>query len=153
MLENIVTIFFSVIETIAAIFICSAFFNEKRNRKKYIIPVVTLTVLSFILLYNSPLFTTHFSIKMIVVLCLYLFLIEWLYEGKIAAKLTVIAIVLVLFYTIDIIAVGIVLLVFKLSYLEIIKFNSLNIIVSMLSKTISLCISIVLNRYNISKTH
>lgn len=146
MLENIVTIFFSVIETIAAIFICSAFFNEKRNRKKYIIPVVTLTVLSFILLYNSPLFTTHFSIKMIVVLCLYLFMIEWLYEGKFVVKLTLAIVILVFIYSIDVLAISISMFIFKIPYELIINFNNINILISMLSKYLLLSVSMVLNK-------
>lgn len=150
MLENIVTIFFSIIETIAAIFICSAFLNEKKDKSKFTIYIVICVVSVFFILWNMSLIKVNVIYRIIIVFMLYLWMIHFLYEGKIISKITLLIISFVLFYTVDILAVGITMLIFDTNYMKIMTFSNVNILVSMLSKLISLSVAIVINKINVS---
>ncbi|MBQ2887000.1 MAG: GHKL domain-containing protein [Alphaproteobacteria bacterium] len=147
-MRNVITIFFSIIEIISTIFICNAFLKEKKYRHRFLLPTIATVIVIFLLLWSFQIVKENLLLKIIIVFVLYLCMINFLYDGKLAAKFTLLIIVYVLFYTVDILAVGITMLVFAIDYITIVSFNNLNILVSMLSKLISLSTSIIVNKIN-----
>lgn len=149
MLEYAISIFLCLIDTVSTLFICDSFLLKKKYKRISAVYLIVLTIISFVYLWNITSISVNYFLRMAVVFLLYLIMLGKLFNGSIAAKATIVAITLVLFYTIDMISVGLTIFIFDISYSEIINFNEINIIVSMLSKAVSLSLSIILNKINI----
>lgn len=146
MLENIVTIFFSVIETIVVFLICGAFFDDKNKSAKIITISLSLATMIFVRFWNLTLIKNNIIPRIIIAFLIYLCMTNFLFYGKLTAKITFISLTFVLIYTIDVIAIGLCMLLFKISYTNIMQFGEINIIISMMSKSVLLGLAIIINK-------
>lgn len=145
-METVVTIFFSMIEVVSSLLISGSFFKKRKYGNILVFPITMIIILTFILLWSFTPIKDILYLKLPIVFTMYILITQITYQGNFVAKIAITIIEFVLFYTIDIIAVGITMQIFNISYSNILSFNKLNIFVSMLSKLISLSISIIINK-------
>lgn len=145
-METVVTIFFSMIEVVSSLLISGSFFKKRKYGNILVFPITMTIILTFILLWSFTPIKDILYLKLPIVFTMYILITQITYQGNFVAKIAITIIEFVLFYTIDIIAVGITMQIFNISYSNILSFNKLNIFVSMLSKLISLSISIIINK-------
>ncbi len=145
-MENIVTFFLSFIETISATLICDCFFNKKYKGIKTPFFAAFTAAIVFICLWLLPPVKNISAVRIAVAFILYYILEYYLYNCSLLSKLVVTSVLIVLFYTIDIIAVGITINIFNLTFEDIMTFGDINIIVSLLSKAVLFMLCTVVNK-------
>lgn len=135
-----------MIEVVSSLLISGSFFKKRKYGNILVFPITMIIILTFILLWSFTPIKDILYLKLPIVFTMYILITQITYQGNFVAKIAITIIEFVLFYTIDIIAVGITMQIFNISYSNILSFNKLNIFVSMLSKLISLSISIIINK-------